>query len=125
MVWVFGFHSVNLAFRFVLEVAALVAIGVGAHTLGSGPFAWVLAIALPIIAAFCWGTFNVPGDESRSGEAPVAVPGSLRLILELGIFASAVVLVSFASPIAGLVLGLAVATHYALSVDRLRWLLRN
>ena len=44
---VFGFHPANLAFRFVLEIAALVAIGIGAYAVGSGPFAWVLGIGLP------------------------------------------------------------------------------
>ena len=111
---VFGFHPVNLAFRFLLEIAALIALGVGAYSVVSGSFAWVLAIAVPTIAAVAWGTFNVPGDESRSGKAPVPVPGTVRLIIELTVFASAVVLVSFASPIAAALLGVAATIHYLL-----------
>ncbi len=122
---VFGFHPVNLAFRFLLEIAALIALGVGAYSVVSGSFAWVLAIAVPTIAAVAWGTFNVPGDESRSGKAPVPVPGTVRLIIELTVFASAVVLVSFASPIAAALLGVAATIHYLLSTDRVRWLLTH
>ena len=121
----FGFHPVNLAFRFVLEIAALTAIAVGGHAMSSGASAWILAIALPLVAAVVWGTFNVPGDRSRSGEAPVSVSGGVRLIIELGVFALAVVLVSFVAPFGALLLGVAVAIHYLLSLDRIRWLLRN
>lgn len=121
----FGFHPVNLAFRFALEIAALAAIAVGGYAVGSGVFAWIAAIALPLVAAVVWGTFNVPGDRSRSGEAPVAVTGIIRLIIELGVFVTAVVFVSFVSPFAALLLGVAVTLHYLLSIDRIRWLLRD
>ena len=121
----FGFHPVNLAFRFVLEIAALTAIAVGGYAMSSGAWAWILAITLPLVAAVVWGTFNVPGDRSRSGEAPVSVSGGVRLIIELGVFALAVVLVSFVAPFVALLLGIAVAIHYLLSLDRIRWLLQN
>lgn len=121
----FGFHPVNLAFRFVLEIAALTAIAVGGYAISSGALAWILAIALPVVAAVVWGTFNVPGDRSRSGEAPVSVSGGVRLIIELGVFTMAVVLVSFVVSFVALVLGIAVAIHYLLSLDRIRWLFRN
>jgi hypothetical protein len=121
----FGFHPANLAFRFVLEIAALVAIGVGAYNLASGFFSWMLGIGLPLVAAVGWGTFNVPGDESRSGEAPVVVRGIVRLILELLFFATAVVLLWSVSQIAATVLGVGVVIHYLLSIGRIRWLLAN
>lgn len=121
----FGFHPANLAFRLLLEISALIALGVGAHSVASGPVAWVLAIAVPLAAAVVWGVFNVPGDESRSGQAPVAVSGSVRLVIELGVFAAAVVVVTFASPVAAGALGATVAIHYLLSIDRIRWLLAN
>jgi hypothetical protein len=120
-----GFHPVNLALRFVLEITALTAIAVGGYATSSGAWAWILAITLPLVAAVVWGTFNVPGDRSRSGEAPVSVSGGVRLIIELGVFALAVVLVSFVAPFVALLLGIAVAIHYLLSLDRIRWLLRN
>ena len=121
----FGFHPANLAFRFVLEIAALMAIGVGAYNLASGFFAWILGIGLPVVVAVGWGTFNVPGDESRSGKAPVVVRGIVRLVFELVVFTTAVVLLWFVSPIAAMVLGIGVAIHYLLSIDRIRWLLAN
>jgi hypothetical protein len=122
---VFGFHPANLAFRFVLEMVALVAIGVGAFSLASDLVAWVLAIVVPVVVAVAWGTFNVPGDASRSGEAPVAIRGFVRLILELLVFSIAVALLWFVSPSAAAVLGGCVVIHYALSVDRIQWLLTN
>jgi len=125
LVSMFGFHPTNLAFRFVLEIAALIALGVGAYAIASGLISWVLAIALPLVAAVVWGRFNVPGDESRSGQAPVTVPGRIRLTIELGFFAAAVVTMSFASPVTAGVLGVAAAIHYLLSIDRIRWLLAN
>ena len=121
----FGFHPANLAFRFVLEIAALIAIGVGAYNLASGVVGWILGIGIPLIAAVGWGTFNVPGDESRSGEAPIVVRGVVRLVLELLVFTTAVVLLWFVSPIAATVLGVGVVIHYLSSIDRIRWLLAN
>ncbi len=123
---VFGFHPVNLAFRFLLEVAALLALGFGTYAIVSDALptalAWVVALAVPLVAATAWATFNVPGDKSRSGEAPVPVPGIVRLLVEFNVFVVAVVLVWFASPTAAVVLALAVLVHYALSIDRIRWL---
>lgn len=121
----FGFHPANLAFRFLLEMTALIGIGVGAYNLASGALSWILAVGLPAIAAIGWGTFNVPGDESRSGKAPVAVPGVARLALELAVFTAAVILLWVVSPLGAAALGIGVAIHYLLSVDRIRWLFAN
>lgn len=121
----YGFHPVNLALRFLLEVAALVAIGIGGHALASGVWAWILAITLPMLAAGCWVTFNVPGDESRSGDAPVPVRGAVRLLVEGLVFGSAVVLLWPVAPVASAALLGSVVVHYALSVDRIRWLLAH
>ena len=120
-----GFHPINLGFRLVLELAALVSIGLGASTLTEGWFRWVLAIGVPLVAAVVWGVFNVPGDRSRSGESPVPVPGIVRLLIELAVFISGAVLISLVSSAAAAVLGGAVAVHYAISIDRIRWLLAN
>lgn len=119
----FGFHPVNLAFRFVLEIGALVLLGWGGYELGTGFLCWVLAIGLPLLGLTVWATFNVPGDESRSGNAPVPVPGFIRLIVEFDFFAGAVIIGWFASPSLAIGLAIAVMVHYALSIDRIRWLL--
>lgn len=119
----FGFHPVNLGFRFLLELAALVGMAVGAYALGTGVSAWLLAVAIPLVAMTAWGTFRVPGDASASGGAPIAVPGVVRLLIELDVFAASVFLLWFASPRAAVLLAVAVVIHYALSLDRIRWLL--
>ena len=108
-----------------MEIAALVAIGVGGYNLTSGVVAWVLGIGLALAAAVAWGTFNVPGDESRSGAAPVAVKGAIRLGLELLFFGLAVVLLWPVTAVGAGALGAAVLVHYLLSMDRIRWLLAN
>ena len=84
-----------------------------------------VSLAIPLVAAAAWATFNVPGDRSRSGEAPVPVPGILRLVIELDVFLVAVFLLWFASSTMAMILGVAVAIHYLLSIDRIGWLLRT
>jgi hypothetical protein len=120
-----GSHPLNLTFRFLLELAALVSMGYWGWTQheGFGRFLWT--IALPIIAAILWGTFAVPDDPSRSGNAPVPVPGWLRLLLELAFFSAGAFLLVLAERTSlGTGLGVAVFIHYVLSYDRIIWLLR-
>ena len=81
-----GSHPANLAFRFVLEITALVGIGILGWSSVEGWVRGLLAVALPLIAAAVWGTFAVPEDPSRSGSAPVPIRGWVRLILESVIF---------------------------------------
>ena len=110
----------NLALRFLLELAALAGFGVW----GWLSFGWIAAIGAPGVAAALWGVFNVPGDPTRSGRAPVPVPGWLRLGLELVILYGAVwALFDVGYGPLGKSLGLITALHYALSFDRLGWLL--
>lgn len=113
-------NPANLLLRLLLEIAALILLGMwGWETAG-----WLLGFGLPVLAATLWGVFNVPDDPSRSGKAPVAVPGWLRLLIELAIFATAALA-------AGSILGmwptlffvLLVVGHYLLSLGRIRWLL--
>jgi hypothetical protein len=121
-----GSHPVNLAVRFLLEIAALVAIGYWGWSQHDGLLRFVLAIGGPLIAAILWGTFAVPGDPSRSGKAPVPVPGLARLVLELAIFAFAAwALYDAGQPVLALILSVIVVIHYALSYDRVAWLLRQ
>ena len=110
----------QLVIRFALEIAAQISIGLwGYRTSG-----WPLAIALPVIAAGLWGTFAVVGDPSRSGKAPVRVPGIVRLALELLVFlggAAALAAMEQWVPF-GFYLA-ALALHHAQTTPRVRWLL--
>ena len=119
-------HSINLAFRFLLEMAGLTAIGYWGWALGDGVVKVVLAFALPMIAAIIWGTFAVPGDPSRSGEAPVPIGGRTRLLLELVFFAVAVAaLIAVNQPTLAWVFAGFIAVHYAFSHQRLSWLFQQ
>lgn len=119
-------HPLSLALRFLLEVAALVALGYWGWRQAAGPWSYLPGILVPLAAAAMWGTFRVPGDASASGEALVAVPGIVRLTLELAFFGFAVWgLISEGAVAAGLVMAALVVLHYAISFDRIRWLLRH
>jgi hypothetical protein len=121
-----GSHPVNLILRFLLEVVALFAMGAWGWFQGNGWLRFLLAIGLPVVAAILWGTFAVLNDPSRSGKAPVVIPGVLRLILELGFFAFAAWGI-YDLGYVGLsaVFGIIVAVHYLVSYDRVRWLLKQ
>lgn len=119
-----GSHPLNLALRFILEVAALFAFGYWGWTQHEGIWRYVWAAGLVIAATAIWGTFAVPDDPSRSGRAPVPVPGPLRLALELAFFAAgAWAFFAAGQPVWGIILGATTLVHYALSYDRIRWLL--
>jgi hypothetical protein len=121
-----GSHPVNLAVRFILEIAALVAIGYWGWTQHEGFVRYLLAIGGPILAAVLWATFAVPDDPSRSGKAPVPVPGILRLALELTLFAFAAwALYDAGNSLLALILAAVVVVHYVLSYDRIAWLLKQ
>jgi len=119
-------NPLNLAFRFLLEMVALVAVGYWGFDQHSGVWRFVFGIGAPLIAAAVWATFAVPADASRSGEAPVPVPGDVRLLIELSLFGLAAwALFDAGSPTLGLLLVGLVVVHYAFSYDRVAWLLRR
>lgn len=118
-------HPLNLALRFLLELAAISAMSLWGFRHGTGSSRFFYAAIAPLIAAGIWGMFAVPGDPSRSGSAPVPVRGLIRLGLETGFFSFAVwCLARIGWPSAALVLGIITAVHYSVSYDRIRWLLR-
>ncbi len=121
-----GAHPANLVVRFVLELAALLVLGVwGWHQRDDG-FRILTALAVPLFAAALWGTFAVPNDPSRSGSAPVAIPGLLRLLLELAFFGAATfALDALNFTTLAAVFAIAVVVHYTLSYDRIWWLARR
>jgi len=121
-----GGHPFNLLFRFLLELAVL---GVAATWSLKSFEGWqgtVLAIAIPFVMAVIWGTFAVPDDPSRSGKAPVPIPGAMRLLLELIFFSFAVwCLYDLGFSRLGSFFGLLVALHYIISADRVKWLIKK
>jgi hypothetical protein len=119
-------HPINLAVRFLLELIALTTVGYWGWHQSDGPFRYVLALGLPLIAAVAWGSFNVANDPSRSGQAPVPVPGIVRLGLELALFGFAIwALFDLGLTTLGWVMGIVVLVHYGVSYDRLRWLIKQ
>lgn len=87
---------------------------------------FVLALGIPIAAEIIWVTFAVPDDPSRSGKAPVQVPGVARLALELVYFGFATwALYDLGLILWGGILGALVMMHYAASYDRVGWLVRQ
>ena len=121
-----GSHPLNLALRFVLEIVGLAALGWMGWHFGRGVYRYILAIGFPLLAAVLWGTFAVSGDPSRSAEAVVQVPGIIRLVLELTFFAAATwsLFVTGATTYAW-IYGVVVLLHYAISHDRIMWLIRQ
>ena len=122
-----GSHPLNLGLRFLLELAALTALGLWGWQYNNGTWLrFILAIGLPIIMAAIWGIFNVPNDPSRSGAAPIVVPGIIRLTIELAIF----ILSTWALydlgyyRLSGL-LGSVAILHYLVSYDRIIWLFKH
>jgi len=117
-------HPLNLALRFLLEIAASLAVGYWGWQRASGALRYLPAIALPLATAVIWGTFRVPGDASASGDAPVPVPGPVRLSMELALFGFAVWgLISEGAVAWGAILGALAFLHYLISYDRVQWLL--
>ena len=121
-----GSNPINLIIRFTLEMGALFIFGLWGWKSTSAPLRTLLTVGLPVFAALAWGVFNVPGDPSRSGKAPVPVPGFVRLMLELLIFGAACwVLFDLGYKTLGWIGGIIVLIHYGVSYDRIMWLLRQ
>ena len=121
-----GSHPINLMIRFLLEIAALAAVGIWGWKQGTDWDRFLWAALLPVLLMTLWGVFAVPKDPSRSGIAPVPVGGWLRLLIELGIFSSAawafydIGFVQTSLFFSGICL-----IHYIGSYDRIRWMLKQ
>ena len=121
-----GSHPINLIIRFLLEIIALITFGIWGWKESDGWFRFVLAIGIPIILAAIWGTFAVPDDPSRSGAAPIATPGVIRLAIELEFFALATWSLHDIGWIKiSLAFGIIVVLHYVVSYDRIIWLMSH
>jgi hypothetical protein len=116
-------NPINLGARFFLELAMLFNLGYWGWTQHQGLPRYLLAFGLPLAAAVLWGVFRVPGDPR---DAPVAVPGALRLGLELFLFGAAIWALYASDKSAwGTIMLIVVVTHYLVSYDRVRLLLKG
>jgi hypothetical protein len=99
----------SLGLQFLLELAALAALGYWGSTTGGGTVAHVaLAIAAPLLAGVVWGMFGSP-------KAPFHLRGAWRLLLEVVFFGSAAAALVVADrPVLGAVLAATVAANVAL-----------
>jgi hypothetical protein len=83
---------------------------------------WLWTAGLVVGAAAVWGVFRVPGD---GGPPVVAVPGWVRLLIEAVFFGGATAgLIAAGSTTLGVVFGVIVVLHYAVSFDRVVRFLR-
>ena len=116
-------NPINLALRFFLELAALMAMGYWGWQQSDAWPRYLLALLVPLFAATLWGTFRVPNDP---GKAPVAVPGIVRLLLELAYFGFAVwALFDTNASTLGWVLAVLTGVHSLVSYDRIIWMLKR
>jgi hypothetical protein len=119
-------HPVNMALRFILELAALVSVARWGFQLSDGAIRIVLAILFPVSFALIWGIFAVRNDPSRSGKTVIPTPGIIRLFLELGLFAAAAwMLFDLGFNTLAWSFLLALLVHYVSSLNRIRWLLKQ
>ena len=119
-----GTHPINLAIRFLLELLALGALGTWGWKQSDNWTRFVFAVLIPVLFAAIWGTFAVPDDPSRSGNAPIVTPGWIRLIIEFIFFASATwAMYDMGWVKFSLIVGVIVLVHYAFSYDRIIWLM--
>ncbi len=116
-------NPVNLAVRFLLELCILAALGIWGWKQSAGWEHYMLAFGLPAIAATLWGIFRIPNDP---GSATVAIPGIVRLLLELGLFTLAVLALydsGYQRP--ALIMAAVTFIHYVISYDRVLWMLKK
>ncbi len=108
-------NPIVLAVRFLLELTALFALGYWGWTQHMGALRVILTILLPLLAAAVWAIFRVPGFPN---DAPVPVPGLVRLLLEAIYFGGAVwALYASGHHTWGLILAIVVIVHYVVSYD--------
>jgi hypothetical protein len=118
-----GSHPLNLALAFLLELAAMASMIYWGWTQHEGIWRLVWAIGLPFVVAVIWGVFRVDNDP---GKAPIRIPGFLRLLLELTVYAIAVIALAAAEQrTTAAIFGIVVLVHYVTSYDHVLWLLRQ
>jgi len=106
--------AINLAVKFLLEIAALVAFAWWGGTVGHGAVSVLMAVAAPLLAAFLWGRWAAPRATRR-------LPLSRRVPFELGVFALAAVALATVTVVAGVIFAAAVAGNAALLTAFRQW----
>lgn len=116
----------NGALRFLLELGAITTFGIWGFNQSDSWQKILLAILLPVGFAILWGVFAVRNDPSRSGKTVVQTPGWIRLLLELGLFATATwMLLDLEHLLLAWILGGVVLVHYLISDKRIMWLCKK
>jgi hypothetical protein len=118
-----GSNPINLAFRFLLELTTLFALGKWGWSLSANWMSYILAVAFPAVAMVIWAVFAVADDPSRSGASPVPVSGIARLLIEFTFFGiGAWALYTTGQAQMATDMAILVVLHYLISYDRIIWL---
>jgi len=121
-----GKHPLNLALRFLLELAGVAVFAIWGWHWGEGWWRILLAVIVPVFFATLWAVFAVNEDPGRSGKTVVPIPGVLCLVMELAFFGLATLaLFNLEYRTMGIVFAVVVLFHYAISYDRMVWMLRH
>jgi hypothetical protein len=102
-------RSTALLVRFLLELAALVALLYSGITVVGGALGLIVGVAVAAAAAIVWGLYVAP-------RARIALPTPARLAVELAVFVTATIglFVAGAPVVGGLLLGLYLFDRMAL-----------
>lgn len=119
--------SAPQASQFFLEIAGLIGLGRLGWAVGNGGvMGLALAALLVAVAGVAWGIFRARGYVPNGGDPVVAVPGPVRLLIELAYFTlGAVGLWITGWTTAAVVLVIGVIVVYAIMHERTLGLLRN
>jgi len=119
-------NPINGAVRFLLELGAITTYAIWGYNRTESSLRILLAVGLPLLFAALWGIFAVKDDPSRSGKTVVQTPGAIRLLLELGLFTIAVLmLLDLGYSMLGWIFGGVVLVHYLVSYNRIAWLVKQ
>jgi len=120
-----GKNPLNLFIRFLLEVVALVGIGIWGYAQSETWTRFLFAIGLPILFAMVWGMFAVKDDPSRSGKTVVPTRGIIRLFIEFGFFGFAAwAFFDLEFRTIAWIFTSVTLIHYLISYDRVKWLIK-
>ncbi len=106
--------AINLAVKFLLELAAFAALAWWGGTVGHGAVSVLVAVAAPLVAVVLWGMWAAPRAARR-------LPLARRVPFELAVFALAALAIGTVSVLAGILLAAAAAVNAALLTAFGQW----